>query len=65
MTNDPFKEREKLLLQKQRLELKHFAAKRQLELERRKGAGFGEALVLRLGPDPLELQAAEMRERHR
>jgi hypothetical protein len=33
-------------------------------LEFRKGASFAEALTYGFGPDPLELEAAEMKERH-
>lgn len=62
MTQDPYTQKERLLRRKHRLEWETLAAKRAAESSRRGPLAF-EELTIRLGPDPFEVEAAELKAR--
>jgi DNA-binding Xre family transcriptional regulator len=63
MTQDPYTQKEKLLRRKHRLEWETLAAKREAESSRRSPSDFSGQVTFRLGPDPFEVEAAELKAR--
>lgn len=63
MTADSYEEKEKLLLRKHELERENLKARRELESARREGPISAEKMVFAFGPDPFEVEAAQLKER--
>ena len=63
MTADSYEEKEKLLLRKHELEWENLKARREKAEAKRRGLAFSEIVVSSTGPDPFEVEAAELKER--
>ena len=64
MTADSYEEKERLLLRKHELEWENLKARRELESARIRALPVTKQLMVEYGPDPFEIEAAELKERH-
>jgi uncharacterized FAD-dependent dehydrogenase len=63
MTADSYKEKERLLRRKHKLEWENLTARRELKSARNLGSDLTRQLMVEFGPDPFNIEAAELKER--